>query len=97
MSNTNVRVISAVQGGNQGHYETVNIASDTVPVATKTVAGDIPGAHQVKTQMTGATGAAAVGIPGTIPSVIAGATGLMATLLKNGLRTIIIPGYTGPA
>ena len=97
MSSTNVRVISAVQGGNQGHYETVNIASDTVPVATKTVAGDIPGTHQVKTQMTGAAGAATVGIPGTIPSVIAGATGPMTGLAKNGLHTIVIPGYTGPA
>jgi DNA (cytosine-5)-methyltransferase 1 len=66
-------------------------------LAAQSVAGDIPGTHQVKTQMTGATGAATVGTPGTIPSVIAGATGLMATHPKNGLRSIIIPGYTGSA
>jgi hypothetical protein len=99
MGDTNVRVISAAQGGNQGVFETVNIATDAVVAAgpVETVPGDVPGTHQSKSQVLAPTGAAFVGIPGTIPSVIAGATGPAAGLVRNGLRTIVISGYTGPS
>ena len=99
MGDTNVRVISAAQAAGHNTFETVNIATDAVVAAgpVETVPGDVPGTHQTKSQVLAPTGAAFVGIPGTIPSVIAGATGPAAGLARNGLRTIVISGYTGPS
>ena len=81
-----VRIVAAIVGDKSAH-PTVNVS--TVPSA------DMHAPYEQRIQATAAQ-ATADGAH-AIPVVQAGATGAAAGSQKNGLTTVYVPAYTGPA
>ena len=79
----NVRIIAPA--GPTGTFRSVNVSTS----------GNNHNQWSTATQVfaSGTTGTA----PGEIPTVCVGATGTQTSMAANGLKTILVLGYTGPS
>ena len=85
--NNNVRIVSAAAAAAS--------APDTFRTVNISTSGNNNNQWQTCTQLTAAQYAACP--PGEIPTVVAGPTGAAGAIPNNGLKTILVSGYTAPS